>query len=425
MSIFRSFKIIRENWKKSTFAVVVITWGVSYTKNYLKTDEIMKSYCEKAALYGKGTISVQASPRSITVILNPNANKRKAATEFEKFCAPLLNLAGLSVEVIKTESEGHAKNLMETLGTVDSIVVAGGDGTLSEVVTGLLRRTNENSKTLIPLGVLPLGLHNTVGRSLFPGEKKIGKIKSLADATMAVIEETMKPMDVMKIEILNEEENKKPVYAVAEIKWGAYRDAEMKKERYWYFGGLKKYATYLFSGLKSSLTWECQAQLLFSPPCTGCSNCHRIQMSQLKSKWFQRYMKEDENELKFKQIHNPQCLQKIEKAISTTDLTVFTSNVIPSQIKGTEVPKLQVNIGPEKVDYLEFVKQGWKSELGETRNICEAIEARTIEIDPSNVAKSGNELWFSIDNEDYEVKPIRVTLLPGILNMYCKKEMLK
>lgn len=50
----------------------------------------------------------------------------------------------------------------------------------------------------------------------------------------------------------------------------------------------------------------------------------------------------------------------------------------------------------------------------------ESIEARIIEINPGN--KSEKEEWFSIDNEDYEVKPIRVTLLPKILKMYYKKE---
>lgn len=86
-----------------------------------------------------------------------------------------------------------------------------------------------------------------MGKSLFPGSTKLEKVKSLADATMAVIENFTKPMDIMRIDIINDE-SKKPVYAVAGIKWGAYRDAEVKKDSYWYFGGLRKYATYLFNG---------------------------------------------------------------------------------------------------------------------------------------------------------------------------------
>lgn len=92
-----------------------------------------------------------------------------------------------------------------------------------------------------------MGQSNTIGKSLFPGETKLKMVKSLADATMAVIEEVTKQMDVMRIEILKEEE-KHPVYALSGLKWGAYRDAEAKKDSYWYLGGLKKYATYVFNG---------------------------------------------------------------------------------------------------------------------------------------------------------------------------------
>lgn len=90
----------------------------------------------------------------MTVILNRNANKRKATKNFEKYCAPILHLAGVYVEIIQTESEGHAKTLMENLSSTDAVVVAGGDGTLSEVVTGLLRRNDVANSSLVPIGVL-------------------------------------------------------------------------------------------------------------------------------------------------------------------------------------------------------------------------------------------------------------------------------
>ncbi|XP_050298150.1 acylglycerol kinase, mitochondrial [Anthonomus grandis grandis] len=417
--VIKTAKTLRNNWKKSTFFAVVLTWGGSYTKNHFETQSLMRQYSEKAAEYGHQTIPVTVKPRNITVVLNPNANKRKAQAEFDKYCAPLLHLAGISLDIVKTESEGHAKELVENLNGAEAIVVAGGDGTLSDVVTGLLRRTNKNASSLVPVGVLPLGKNNTVSQTLFPGSSKLEKVKSLADATMAVIEEVTKPIDVMKIEILNEE-SKKPVYAVAGIKWGAYRDAEVKKESYWYFGGFKKYATYLFNGLKSSLSWNCEAQLLYSPPCDGCSNCYKVQNTQPKSRWFQNFIKENDDNIKYQRIHNPSCNEQLEKKISTSDLMLFTSNVIPSRIQDSETPKLNLFIGPDSVDYLEFVKQGWKSEKGENREVKESIEARTIEINPEK--KTDKVLWFSIDNEDYEVKPIRVTLLPKILKIYVKSE---
>lgn len=113
----------------------------------------MRSYCEEAAKYGHKSLLPNEKPRIVTVVLNPNANKRNATNEFEKYCAPILNLAGICVDIVQTESEGHAKTLVETLETTDAIVVAGGDGTVSEVVTGLLRHNDEQKYKLKPIGL--------------------------------------------------------------------------------------------------------------------------------------------------------------------------------------------------------------------------------------------------------------------------------
>lgn len=57
--------------------------------------------------------------------------------QFEDYCAPILHLSGLAIDIVKTDSEGHARRYVEELDTLpDSILCAGGDGTISEVVTG-------------------------------------------------------------------------------------------------------------------------------------------------------------------------------------------------------------------------------------------------------------------------------------------------
>lgn len=103
----------------------------------------------------------------MTVILNPVANKRKAKADYEKYCAPLFHLAGLKVSVVTTESEGQAKDLTEIMENTDCIVVAGGDGTVHEVITGLLRRNDSNiASKRFPIGILPVGKSNRVAYKL-------------------------------------------------------------------------------------------------------------------------------------------------------------------------------------------------------------------------------------------------------------------
>lgn len=96
----------------------------------------MRAACKEASKYGDYTLPIDQNPTMVTVILNPVANKRKAKQDYEKYCEPLLHLAGLQVSVIQTASEGNAKEIVETLRGTEAIVVAGGDGTLSETITG-------------------------------------------------------------------------------------------------------------------------------------------------------------------------------------------------------------------------------------------------------------------------------------------------
>ncbi len=80
----------------------------------------------------------------MTVILNPAAHAGKARTRFENYCAPLLHLAGIKVSVIRTEGQSQAQEIMKVMENTDAVLVAGGDGTLMEAVSGLLQREDAN-----------------------------------------------------------------------------------------------------------------------------------------------------------------------------------------------------------------------------------------------------------------------------------------
>lgn len=47
------------------------------------------------------------------------------------------------MSLLQTDYEGQAKKLMEFMEQTDMLIVAGGDGTLQEVITGLLRRPDQ------------------------------------------------------------------------------------------------------------------------------------------------------------------------------------------------------------------------------------------------------------------------------------------
>lgn len=68
-----------------------------------------------------------------------------------------------------------------------------------QTVTGLLRRAKDDSEALknLPLGVLPLGRTNSLS-SVLVGDKD--RVRSLADATMSVVDGIITPVDLIKVE---------------------------------------------------------------------------------------------------------------------------------------------------------------------------------------------------------------------------------
>ena len=72
--------------------------------------------------------------------------------------------AGVAVEVVLTTHKGHAVELAKKYGTADcGLVAVGGDGTIHEVMDGLIEKGNLAE---VPLGLLSQGTMSECCRSL-------------------------------------------------------------------------------------------------------------------------------------------------------------------------------------------------------------------------------------------------------------------
>lgn len=120
----------------------------------------------------------QGVPRRVLVIHNPTAGWRRRR-RFEKFMTALVD-EGVDVHVRPTTKRGDAEAFAREAdpADVDVIAVAGGDGTINEVINGLADQT-------IPLAIMPLGTANVlaheIGLQMTP--KTIAKIIAYAPPT--------------------------------------------------------------------------------------------------------------------------------------------------------------------------------------------------------------------------------------------------
>jgi len=424
-------RTLRNHWKKSTLAVVLLGYGYKYAREKVETMQLMRAYCEEAKKYGEATLPTGRKPRHITVILNPTSKDGKSKKLYEQYSAPLFHLAGIKVSLVETEYEGQAKGLMEVMDNTDAVVIAGGDGTISESITGLLRREDKHiAAKRFPIGVIPLGQTNTVARSLF-FNKSQSLVRWIAEASMAIVKETCKPMDVMHVQ----GDSGKPVYAVGKIDWGLYRDVHAKVHKYWYWGPLKSEMAYFFSMLRN---WPSSVELKMSYtlPCTGCSKCHSetlVTDNQQRTRdtsyrWWHVFLRPKPivqfpavSSVDYTNIVNDECGVWKDKHVKATEVCVATKQAFP-QWDPEPLPCLQVRIVNDKLNAQQFVTEGLSHiRVGKASDeVCEIVEAQEIQLEP--VMEPQEVSWYSIDSEPFEVKPITVKLLPNQINFYCQSE---
>uniref|UniRef100_A0A7N6BDS9 Acylglycerol kinase, mitochondrial n=1 Tax=Anabas testudineus TaxID=64144 RepID=A0A7N6BDS9_ANATE len=255
--VVKVFRTLRNHWKKSTFAVCVLSYGGYWLYGKHCDNVLRREACLVAREFGRQQIAPQERLRKATVILNPAACSGKANNLFEKNAAPILHLAGVEVTVVKTDYEGQAKKLMELMEQTDMLIVAGGDGTLQEVITGLLRRPDHDKFSNTPIGFIPLGSHNSLSPSLHLLSDN--KVKDITSATLSILKGETVPLDVLQIK----SEKEQPVFALMGLRWGAFRDVSSTISKYWYLGPLKTNAAHWFRTLR--------VRLYFLRHCRVCS----------------------------------------------------------------------------------------------------------------------------------------------------------
>ena len=104
----------------------------------------------------------------IKVIVNPYAGRWKAQAAIPSIEENLRGL-GMAFDLVVTDAPNHGIEIARQAASegYDAVVAAGGDGTVSEVVNGLVLAVGESPGAVAgPLGIIPLGSANDLGDML-------------------------------------------------------------------------------------------------------------------------------------------------------------------------------------------------------------------------------------------------------------------
>lgn len=211
----------------------------------------MRDYCKQAQHLGDQRVDpFQACPH-ITVLLNPLSKGRKCRTQFDHYVAPILHCAGVRVSVFETESRGQAEQLMKVMANTDGVLIAGGDGTVHEAITGWLQRPEvERIGRSIAIAVLPLGKRNRTFNLLhdqsnkaaeeesspFWQSSKVNEVRQLAECTLRVAKNERRQANVMQVQLSFDQSESTTLYALNALEFGQMSWLTTRFSKYWYLG---------------------------------------------------------------------------------------------------------------------------------------------------------------------------------------------
>lgn len=299
-----------------------------------------------------------------------------------------------------------------------AIVVAGGDGTASEVVTGLLRRKDGKC----PIVILPLGRKSATALKYLDlkPENKLQLVKSLTAALTPLLQEKVKNESVMKVDFINDttetadttKENTS-IYGLNDFSWGFLRDIESVTDKYWYFGPLRQYAATFFSAFSNKFNWKIATDYMYTPPCSGCRNCQPYENKSYVKKFLPRMYK-----VKDTNTHNNPNSYKLNEdcdAITKGHTNVNQLNITCKR-NVDSTSELETKMIDALIPGFDFVKKINKV-IGKELEPNSTIKSRIIRLQPTD--ENATTMHYSIDGEEYDVRPLRVEVIPNGIQVFC------
>ncbi|KAL4646129.1 ceramide kinase-like [Arapaima gigas] len=186
-------------------------------------------------------------PHRLLVFINPFGGKKRGRKIYHSLVAPLFELAGISTHVVVTERANQARDhiLKKDLTGFDGVVCVGGDGMFSELLHGVIGRTQQEAGlsehdptvTLQPcdlhIGIIPAGSTDCVCFAT------VG-VNDPVTSTLHIIIGDSQPLDVCSVHHTSLFVR----YSVSLVGYGFYGDVLAESERYRWMGPLR----YDFSG---------------------------------------------------------------------------------------------------------------------------------------------------------------------------------
>jgi len=160
--------------------------------------------------------------KKIYLIYNPTSGNKKSNSILEKIM-PIFEKGNLITEIIETKYAGHARELANTLpfDGYYGLCVIGGDGTMHEIVNGMLKRED---KAKIPIGLIAGGTGNSFMHDVDALDPEV--------AALRILTGRLRNVDIARVD-----SNGEIIYGFNIVGWGLPTDIIITAGKLKWFGG--------------------------------------------------------------------------------------------------------------------------------------------------------------------------------------------
>jgi diacylglycerol kinase (ATP) len=189
------------------------------------------------------------------IILNPYAGRWKAL-ERQAEVINLMKSTGMEFDLVQTDAPYHGTQLAYEAAKNDfsPIISAGGDGSVSEVMNGIVKAAQEDQVEPVPMGIIPLGSANDLVVNL-------GLPTNLAEATQVIIAGESKRIDLGVVDAWdNEKHSKKTRYFDNNSAIGLEPTITLIQQRISWLRGSMRYVVAALLGVVRNPQWTMHLQ---------------------------------------------------------------------------------------------------------------------------------------------------------------------
>lgn len=201
----------------------------------------------------------------LLVFINPYGGRKMGLQTYERYCKPIFQLASIDAACIITQRANQIRDILMShdLSVFDAVCCVGGDGTVAEVINGLIYRQMSDlgldlqcpayvPKPALPIGIIPAGSTDTVAYS-------VHGTSDVKTAALHLILGQRRGLDICSVW------NRQGVirFCASVLSYGYLGDVAAKSEKYRWMGTKR----YEFTGVRAFLLnkgYEAEIRILES-----------------------------------------------------------------------------------------------------------------------------------------------------------------